>query len=287
MTDYTDSLRLDTERLFRRASFLIDRAEAHEEQAATADDRNLADRHVACAATLRRDAGAIALLIGNVEGAVGLFRGAGQLWAKLGLYSGYFLLALADDDPSREIDWIERSLRWTLDEETPRESGVTRRYQQRSSHAPRQLLSLIEGLEMADEREHRHLASLARERIQPNGGAPVGTSNLPIASYLRLFDELRRGEFSSRSRDNLLAIVIQRQELIAAAQADRFRWRMAQRPAELIDFDLIALGIAAINGGQTVQDELREALEKASGAARLPFDLAMELKQPPDLIYRL
>jgi hypothetical protein len=283
MTDYADNLQLDPGRLSRRASFLIDRAKVHDDKAAKAGDRSLADRHIACAATLRRDAGAIALLIGNVEKAMDLFRSAGRLWAELGLYSGYFLLALAGDESNIDIGWIERSLDPRFDGEPPREEDSTRRYRGRSAQSPRQLLSLIEGLGMAVELKHRRLMLLARKRLRPSDGVLVGTSNLPIASYLRLFDELRGGETSRSLHDSLLAITIQRQELIAAAQADEYHWRLTQRPAELIDFDLVALGIAAVNGGSTVQSELRAALERANAASRLPFDLAMELRQPPGL----
>lgn len=285
MTDYADNLQLDPGRLSRRASFLIDRAKVHDDKAAKAGDRSLADRHIACAATLRRDAGAIALLIGNVEKAMDLFRSAGRLWAELGLYSGYFLLALAGDESNIDIGWIERSLDPRFDGEPPREEDSTRRYRDRSAQSPRQLLSLIEGLGMAVESKHRRLMLLARKRLRPSDGVLVGTSNLPIASYLRLFDELRGGETSQSLHDSLLAITIQRQELIAAAQADEYHWRLTQRPAELIDFDLVALGIAAVNGGPIVQSELRAALERANAASRLPFDLAMELRQPPSLRY--
>ncbi len=85
------------------------------------------------------------------------------------------------------------------------------------------------------------------------------------------------GEVGQDQRDSLIALAVRRNELVAAAQADRFHWRLLLKPAELIDFDLLALGLAAMSGGTQGADLLFEATADRGPAARLPFDAARDL----------
>lgn len=276
---YADDLGLDPERLERRISFLIDRAVAH--------DEFTTDLHVACAATLRRDAGAIALLLGRIGEARTLFLAAGQQWADLGVFAGYFLMSLAR--LSSGVPWfesekgladVERLLLSDQPAEKAQIEGDRRQFNAMSINSPRQLLNLFQAASGERHRSERasRLASLAAGRLSPNAALQVGTTGVPLAVYLRLYDALARGNLSRRDRDSLLALAIRREELILAAQNDRHHWRLLHKPFELIDFDLLALGNSAIEAGHDTEVALFDAIGERGLAARLPFELARDLE---------
>ncbi len=83
MAGYAEALKLDSKRLERRLIFLLDRANAHDKEGAKEGDQRTVDLHRGCSATLRRDAGAIAILLGKTQDARSYFRVAGQQWAGL------------------------------------------------------------------------------------------------------------------------------------------------------------------------------------------------------------
>jgi hypothetical protein len=101
------SAEFDPDRLLRQQEFLLDRAAAH--------DRHDGDRqvwHRACAATLRRDAAAIAILRNDRITATRLFAESGDAFAELGMFVGYSLLEFSQ--PGRSVEW--RRERPTIDE---------------------------------------------------------------------------------------------------------------------------------------------------------------------------
>src|SRR5438093_6603859 len=97
----------DPERLLRQQGFLVDRATVH-----TRHEGDPQLWHRACAATLRRDAAAIALLRGDGIAATQLFAEAGSDFAELGMFVGFSLLEFSHSGGSAE--W--RQHRSTIDE---------------------------------------------------------------------------------------------------------------------------------------------------------------------------
>jgi hypothetical protein len=96
----------DSERLERQQVFLIDRASAHS-QAASRDGEH--SWHRACAASLTRDAGSIALLRGRVDEALSLLSNAGSRFAELGIFAGYSLLELSKSRGGGMEEWWQEN----------------------------------------------------------------------------------------------------------------------------------------------------------------------------------
>ncbi|MBX3501642.1 MAG: hypothetical protein KF889_19550 [Alphaproteobacteria bacterium] len=279
MAGYAEVLGLDSQRLRRRLLFLNDRAKAH--------DALQSELHIACAATLRRDAGAIALLLGQTEEALHLLSAAGRQWADLGVYSGYFLMSLARRsrgaswfENDTELDDIERSL--TSEQaakDFSRKAGQTT-LGAMSNSSPRQLLSLFQAAGGGRRRSGRasRLALPAAKRLGPSSGTEVGVTGMPLAGYLRLYDAFGTGEVSVRDQDSLFALAMRRDEQISVARADQYHWRLLSKPAEIIDFDLIALGMTAVEAGANSMNRMFASIEKLGTEARLPFELAVDLE---------
>lgn len=278
MADYLSELELDPERFARRITFLVDRAKAHE------DRKN--DLDTACAATLRRDAGALALLLGRSEQARSLFLTAGRQWSELGIYAGYFLMSLGQQslgqswfEGEKNLDEIESSLSFDQPVEDTETKIDRRQLRQMSRNSPRQLLSLYQAAGGGRRRSQRalRLARGAAKRLSPSMGSPIGTTGIPLGSYLRLYNALGSSDVSQSDRNSLFALAIRRDELVSAAQADRYHWRLLLKPAELIDFDLLALGITAIEAGGAARAMLFSTVGERGPAARLPFEIARDL----------
>lgn len=280
MAEYTEQLGLDAARLERRIHFLLDRAE-HHDQEANEPSGETADLHRVCAATLRRDAAATAALLGDFDKARGLFVSAGRQWLRLGFYYGLFLLRLTNEDAveatSEETQWIDRSLA----DEAEDTDAFERSFERSTRNAPRQLLSLVQA--GAGRVSKGDLGWRARNRLSAAGALPIGGTAMPLRSYLKLFDALEHGDWGPADRDRLLAQFVQREELIAAAREDHFHWKLAQRPADIIDFDLLALGLASQTGGWQVQEAILE-LSEGRGAASVPFKLAQDLGRGREML---
>jgi len=278
MTDYFEVLGLDPSRLDRRIGFLLDRAFDHDEQAKKSEGE-AANLHEVCAASLRRDAAATAALLGDISKARALFTEAGRQWLSLGFYYGLFLLRLGDspqivtDRGSDDRAWVDRSLR----EEAGSKARFERAFEREARTNPRQLLSVVQadiGVSADDEMER----ALARNRLFSAGPLAVGGTAMPLHGYLKLLDALERGDLGRADRDRLFAQLVQREEMIAEAREDRFHWKLARRPADMIDFDLLALGLAAQSGGDAVRATILD-LGEGRGAASVPLLLAQDLER--------
>ena len=121
---------------------------------------------------------------------------------------------------------------------------------------------------------------MALERLQVYGAYPLGVSQTPIERYLKLFHELRDGQLGG-GRRTLIAMSIQREELITAAQHDRFHWRLAQKPADLIDMDLLSLGLTALERDESLFEQAQGIAGEFGPMARVPFDAARLLRPLP------
>lgn len=75
---------------------------------------------------------------------------------------------------------------------------------------------------------------------------------------------------------SLTGMAIRRREMIEAARTDEFHWERVQQPAELVDFDLLALGLAAATNWGAESPAFNVLAERGKAAA-LPFRLALDL----------
>lgn len=284
MVDYAKKLGLDRARMARRITFLNDRADWH--------DRRESPLDKACAATARRDAGIIALLLDQKKVASDLLAKAGAEFTSIGLYAGYLLQSLVNPERVRRGDFAAEEMiarfrftDFTQHREGPRlsEEGALP-FEQESRQSPQQLLNLYQALRGRRNKRTRFASEIASDRLRVNAGATIGLSGLPIASYLQLFDRFGSNDPGLRDQDTLFAAMIRRRELIAAARADEFQWRMMLKPAELIDLNLVALGMNALEAGEVSTSMLFATVERAGTEAALPFLLARDLHGPAALL---
>jgi hypothetical protein len=262
---------MDIEHLLRLQSFLQDRAEAHDRA-----EGGITHWHVACAANLERDAGAVALLGGDGDLAATLFDKAGRRFLDLGLLVGLSLLELSHigeqwnwkTEYRSMARWIRRALTHEL--QHPEESLDQRSrtapepFLAESISTPTQLLYLYQTLISRHDMEGNLYRSV-RELLLQVPELRVGPTEIPLARYVSLLDELGHmthddARLSSRSRDTLQAAVLRRNEQLEAAQADRVHWNILPNPGNLIDLDLICLCAIAIDrtGSTSIFNELVE-----------------------------
>ena len=278
MPNYAEQLELDAERMRRRITFLNDRADWH--------DRRKTPLDRACAATARRDAGVLALLLGQASNARSSFRAAGREWASLGLFAGYLLESFADpeqdfakDDAFGTFSRLDDALRDGGPGDRRTIEGERIPFEAASFNSPRQLLNLYQAAR--GRRRQPHLSSFATkaaERLSTSAAVMVGLTGLPTRAYLNLFNSFGANEPTQRDRDMLFSVAIRREELLAAARSDQYHWRMMLKPAELVDLDLLALGLNAMEAGSNSERALFEPLSHRDVPARLPFLLARDLR---------
>jgi hypothetical protein len=273
---------LDAERLSRRTTFLLDRAGAHLEQSGP---RRLL--HVACAGNLLRDAAASALLLDDSAMARKLLVQAGEHWADIGVFAGYALLAMG----SPQAWWTDRRHKLeTVFEELTRATRSTseRPPERRADREPmlegsvgstRQLLNLYQSIRPHSDRDSfaAEVSAVARERLLEATTAQVGATEVPLKAYLHLFDAAVHGDVDGAARDTLHGLVLRRVELLNAARADEYHWRMGLAPAALVDFDILALMIASMDARETVA-EFEEPFAGRDNAIRAPMIAARALR---------
>lgn len=293
-----EELGLDPERLERRVGFLEDRAAAHVEREIKPGDRARRDLERACAANLWRDAAALALLLDDPKRARKLLGKAGVQWATLGLFAGYSLMTLADRTPwwmerRSDLGFVLRILR--LQTERPEvaaerdrdETGTVEAeavHRQplivASSGSTRQLLHLYQSLaaKRDADSEIRETAALVRRRLEEAPAAPVGPTGVPLDTYLDLLDAATHGDLSGSVADSVSGLVMRRAEQLQAARRDEYHWRLALKPAELVDFDLLAIATTSLDVRQT-DEPFANRFRDRGGGVELPMRAARGLRQ--------
>lgn len=280
MADYAERLGLDRARMERRITFLNDRADWHDLRKSPLD--------TACAATARRDAGIIALLLDHKKVASELLAKAGAEFASIGLYAGYMLQSLVSPERVDRGDFAAEDMITRFGPSSFKEDldgrGVSEEealpFEGGSRQSPQQLLNLYQALRGRRNERTRFVSEIAFDRLRPNASATIGLSGLPLGSYLQLFDRFGSNDANSRDQDTVFAAAIRRRDLIDAARADEFHWRMMLKPAELIDLDLVALGMNALEAGEVSTSMLFATVERVGTEAALPFLLALDLHGP-------
>jgi hypothetical protein len=273
----------DPDRLQRRYEFLVGRAKA---AGSNRRDRSPRPFEVAIAATLMREAAAIAVVMG-ADPMPDLARAA-NYYAELGLSYGAMLFGLAGERdgyigvPSRSdlLDYLD----WRLDDQRGLAgAGDDRRppgpFAEAASRTPRQWLHARQAVALGEDRRaafsQRLEAHLAGVRSPPVAGLSTGT-------YLRLMvaaesDAAGLGvdpRVAPKDAGPLLrSAIAARYERIDAARADTHRWRQGLGAAEIIDFDLVAL-CAVLIRSDTFRQMVEEAFDGQDPLVCAPFNVA-------------
>ncbi len=272
------------ERLNRRRSFLESRANAH---LGRETDRQW---HSLAAATLFRDAAAVALISGEINEGRSLLRKSGELFFDTGFSGGLQLLYVAgaldesDSQPKSRINKFANAFAVHDRSELQSTSADISRSFDVTSFQPSQLHRTYQALagRHTEDEEWSSLRSTIRKRLISNASMPVGLARMTLAAYLGTFDQLtKRGPPESKSVPGGVAQVLnslaqQRAELLMAARGDNFHWKALLRPAELIDFDLLTLLIAGVRRGQASK-LIANAFAKRDPGTALPQTLAEAL----------
>jgi hypothetical protein len=275
------------ERLQRRLEFLRSRAKAHR---LSETDRQW---HVAAAATLSRDAAAIAMMLDDIETARALLQDSGDLFLDLGFLGGLQLLYIAGDRKNRkgrvesELGRFANALhRRTERREGERFSGEAQFGLSEESFTPPQLLRIYQALAGGgpDDEHWYGLRKEIRKALELNAVMPVGPTRMTLASYLATLDQLTEVDPVAPPggvNETLRSLAHRRQELLSAARRDSFHWKALVRPAELIDFDLLALLLAGVRHGQA-SDAISAAFAGRDPMTALPKVLAESLSRHTD-----
>ena len=116
--------------------------------------------------------------------------------------------------------------------------------------------------------------------MQVYGAYPLGVTQIPVEQYVKLYYQLRNGQLDD-GRRTLMSMSVRREELIAAAQRDHFHWRLAQKPGDLIDMDLLSLGLMALEHNEELFEQARRIAGEFGPTGRIPFDAARLLRPLP------
>ena len=272
-------------KLERRRVFLQRRARAH--LMAEGNTR----WHLSAAATLLRDAAAVALILDDFGSARSLLQESGDRFLELGLPGGLQLLYIAgsiDKVKGGAEGPVERFAMAFAEHAQPRERSATAPEIEFGfadySFQPPQLLRAYQALagRRANDDEQRTLRDTIRQTLNVNATMPVGPTRTTAASYLAAFDLLAKREhieieeLPGGVEQFLTSLVQRRDELLAAARRDRFHWKALLRPAELVDFDLLALLLVGVRRGQASK-LIASVFAGRDATTALPQNLALAM----------
>lgn len=278
MTEFSDILDIDQNFLTSKFRFLVKRAVFYLDQSDKHRTAPFAfhDIHLAYAATLYRDAAAIALLLGKTELASQNFIKSGKLRFRLGYNDGGYLLRLggADSEKRREIFYKERAS-WAHDNE--REQINRRQRVARAEKSPRYIISVIQGL--GDVIDFEILKFYINLDLNKYSHPVPWLNNITPKQYIDIFHDVTYGDI----QDGILTLTYmlkQRVQLIREAQRDRFHWKLVPRPAALIDMDILLLALTALERNQSLFEELQRSSEEFGSISSIPFYIAQQLRPP-------
>lgn len=263
MKNFCKDLNIESEILKKKLDFLSTRAEWHEAQSENSQTNNA---HQACAATLWRDAGAAALILGQIGKAKSCFGRAGNLRIRLGFWDGFYLMRLGGVDMSHTIDKYRGIYKSKKNFTTEILFG-----------SPYQLISIIQAADSHGVFGQK-LMDKAYSLLERKGDYLVGITQVPAADYVRMLRDLKNDPFSDDTCRTLLTMLLQRKKLIMAAQLDQFHWKRAQKPAALVDMDLLACGMARQNIARHLRERLSDFIS-LDDSVFMPL-YAAELLQP-------
>lgn len=291
---------LDPKLVARRVHFLEQRAKAH-----LLSEGGRRDFEQACAAALLRDAGALALLLEDVDQARNLLLAAGREFAGLGLFVGYALMSLADLGSWRKesggvlsgvLDMLRNETWSTTPEGAPDVERARFLHLERgrlpfmaaSLGSTRQLTYLYQAVVArgGEDETASAMMGILERRLLETPATPIGPTGLPLRTYFNAMEGARRyGDLAPATRDALAAVAGLRAEQLQAAQADRYHWRLARTPTDLIDFDLLALAAVSIDT-PGIFEGLDEPFRRRESGVDAPFRAAADLRSAPRTSYR-
>jgi len=273
----------DPERLLRRLTFLLDRAVAHE-----GHDDNKQLWHRACAATLRRDAAAIAVLRGDRVTATRFFAESGNAFAELGMFVGYSLLEFSQRGSS--VEWRRERPKidqYILRAMNPEDVGShleswPQPFLRDSINSPRQFVHFLYALKAGHPPQESYLQNGARSILQPAAEKPLGPTGIPLGAYVNLVEEVSEintnvPRLLTSAREIWLSAILRRQEQLRAARADSWHWLRLLNPADVIDFDLMTIALLAVDRAGTAAP-LEEVMGERDPVVALPLHAARLLR---------
>jgi hypothetical protein len=270
------SLGLEPDNVLAVMGFLLDRAAAHVDENSSPSELQLL-----CAATLRRDAAAIAIILDDYDKAAKLLRTAGYEYMKAGSFYGLALLSVIDTSPPWEdfqdrVTGLGRQFFRPIDDETDGQDEVAERFSAAEAVSALQALSVT--IERDAAKEHlRHQLSGTFQRFPIHAGAP----ELRTPFYFRVLQQASSIDVAARqfaARD-LYALSDIRDAELEAAQADEYHWALLLNPSDVVGFDLMFVGLSALRHNQSLAPMV-EAFGELESATALPFKAALNLAKP-------
>ncbi len=281
MSGYAKVLELDSERLQQKLYFLVERATAHEE---LGDDGQQNQLRQAADATLWRDAACVAMLLDDMTAAKKYLNASAQGFLELGLFYGFLLLRLSGEEKS-EVDakssgyrfaWVRDVLRLSESKQSDRTRDLPP-YAHASAQSPYQLLRLVQsGIDFTT--LDSDVVETARDQLDVYSALPIGATGIALGRYMKVQNVFLDGDLDDRAKNTLSYMAIRRSEMIETAKADEFHWRRILNPCELIDLDMLALGLCLKN--RAIKDSVTSIVRERGEIAAMPFELAARLSGP-------
>jgi hypothetical protein len=123
--------------------------------------------------------------------------------------------------------------------------------------------------------------------LHPYREHPVGPSGIPVSTYMRLMNAVRKGapqDFLTRGSVQLDKAILfsQRAQQLASASADEHHWRLLLSPAALLDFDLVALFSVWLAHGRSPRAMVPDLGDRLPPMTMLPMEVAETLQRPKE-----
>lgn len=281
MSEYAEALGIEADRLRQKLEFLTDRATANDEFAGRRRQNALRQ---AADATLWRDAACVAMLLDDMTAAKKYLKASAQGFLELGLFYGFLLLRLSGEErieiaaktSGDRFAWVRDALRLSESEESDGARDLPP-YARASAQSPYQLLRLVQsGINFST--LDGDVVGTARKHLDVYTGLPIGGTGIALGRYVQVQDALLDGDLDGRTTDALSYMAIRRRETIESAKADKFHWNRILNPCELIDLDMLALGLCLKNRG--IEDRVSSFVRERGKIAALPFEIATKLSGP-------
>ena len=268
------SLGLVSEEVNRIRSFLLDRATAHDEENTFGDPL-----HRLCAATLRRDAAATSIILEDYSDAAALLRQAGHGFVAATSLYGLTLLSVTDEAPPWHLfegrtATLDRQFRYALQGSIEDGEAASEPVSAMEAISALQALSVQRKRDNSMDALRRLLISSFQAFPSPGGPAELRTpSYFRVLSQAASVDDIIGKDFATR---DLVALATVRDAELNAARADEYHWPLLLSPSDVVGFDLMIVGLAAIRNDQPLEPML-EAFGDLDSPTALPLKAALKL----------
>jgi hypothetical protein len=270
----SQSLNLESDDVQAHLKFLLSRATVHDED--ESDEKRL---HRLCAATLRRDAAALAIILGKFDDARTLLLLAGSQFLAEQSFYGLALLSLV----KTSLPWEQLSQRTRiLSRRFFREQKVSEEFEpeSRADVSRMEGVAALQALSVLPERDPSK-EELWQQLIAEFKVSPVrtGASELRTPFYFGALESLASGsKFISGDQldSDVSALLRIRESELQAAQSDKYNWSMLLNPSDVVGFDMMFIGLSALRRGQSL-DSIVKRFGGVESPLALPFRAVMFL----------